>query len=124
MILSNATLHVGDELVYEVVTSNPTDRMIHISTVRTHLEVVNSEGKDIGTEVIAGPEKSREASDPYILSSMHLAIRPHGQDDFTFHFKQHVGTLPPGTYRCRVGETDSRSRQTVYSNVVVLTVIP
>jgi hypothetical protein len=121
--LPKPTIHVGDNLVVQVITSNPTDHLVFAGTgyrVGVAVELLNQKGEDIGMHAMGG-----KTVEPVVtLNSNKLAIRPGGNDDFTWQFKPEPGYLVPGSYKLRAHRRDMKGHTEVFSNTVTLTVIP
>ncbi|WP_353070123.1 hypothetical protein RBB75_07975 [Tunturibacter empetritectus] len=121
--LPEPTMHVGEDLIVKVITSNSTDDTVSAGSgygVGVEVELMNNKGEDIGIHAMGG-----KGVEPVVtLHTNKLILKPHSKDDFTWRFKPEPGFLMPGVYRLRVHRRDLKSRMDVYSNTVVLTVVP
>ncbi|MEO6804578.1 MAG: hypothetical protein ABI286_12265 [Edaphobacter sp.] len=121
--LPESTMHVGEDLLVRVITSNPTDHIVFAGAGYgggVIVELLNEKGEDLGLHAMGGKSEPPVAT----LHSNKLAIRPHNNNDFTWRFKPEPGYLVPGIYKLRVHKRDMKSHADVYSNTVTLTVIP
>jgi hypothetical protein len=121
--LPASTMHVGEDLVIRVITSNATDQIAYAGEgygVGVAVELLNASGEDIGWHAMGG----KGVEPTVVLHSNKLAIRPHSKDDFTWRFKPEPGYIVPGVYKLRMHRLDMKSKVDVYSNTVTLTVIP
>jgi hypothetical protein len=121
--LPKPTIHVGEDLVVQVITSNPTDGNVLAGSGYgggVSVDLLNNKGEDIGMHAMGGM-----GVEPVVtLHTNKLVLRPHSKDDFTWRFKPEPGFLVPGIYKLRVHRRDGKSGTEVYSNTVELTVIP
>jgi hypothetical protein len=122
--LPTPAIHVGDVLFIEETVSNPTDHLVSVgegSGAGSMVELLNARGEDLGPHVM-GPAP-RDSG--YVLNSSNMKLlRPRGSWKVTWHYKPEAGYLVPGTYRLRTYIRDMSSHAEVYSNAVVLTVLP
>jgi hypothetical protein len=125
--LPNSVMHVGDDLVVEVITSNPTDHEIYAAEGGRGglaVELLNESGGDIGLHAMGIPGGRMHAEPGGAFINSKRALRPGSKDHFTWHFKPTPGYVVPGVYKLRVHQRDITSKVDVYSNTVILTVIP
>jgi hypothetical protein len=123
--LSSATMHVDDELVADVVLSNPTDKVVTAGqgSGGLALELVNDKGVDVGRHAM-GNYREGEDENPIGLGPTQLSLRPGFKRKFAFRWKPAPGYVTPGRYKLRVYLRDIGAAAWIYSNAVVLTVVP
>lgn len=124
--LPNPTMHVGDDLVLDVLTANPTDHVVYAGQggrVGLAVELLNEQGVDIGLHAMGIPGGKIQESGAY-FTTYRRALKPSSKDRFTWRFKPEPGYLVPGVYKLRVYQRELKSNTDVYSNRVVLTVSP
>ncbi len=124
--LPSPTMHVGDDLVFEVITSNSTDQVLFAAQGGTgglRVELLNGKGEDVGLYAMGIRNGKIEAPGGY-FSASRLILRPGSKDNFTWRFKPVPGYLVPGLYKFRVRQREIKSGSDVYSNEVDLTVLP
>jgi hypothetical protein len=124
--LPKPTIHVGDNLVVEAITSNPTDHVVHAGEGRgggVGLEIWNSDGTDINAKVRGISKKSNDQDQPFTLAPTKKLMGPGTTDKFIWNFKPEAGSLGPGVYKIRVHRYDMKLRLRVLSNTVTLTVL-
>jgi len=122
--LPSPTMHVGEDLVFETITSNRTDHVVWAGEgygAGISVELLNEKGEDIGKHAMGGAE-----DEPVVVihSSNKVSLRPGSSQKFTVRYKPEPGYLVPGVYKLRLYRRDMSSRAEVYSNTVVLTVVP
>jgi hypothetical protein len=123
--LPSQQMHVGEQVVVDTVTSNPTDHEVYAGEGRRGgiaLELFDASGMDIGRHVMGNYKEDQEES-PVILSSRQR-LRPGYRGEVTFRWKPDAGYLVPGVYKLRVYRRDLGADINVYSNTVTLTVLP
>jgi hypothetical protein len=121
----NPKIHVGDNVVVQAVTSNPTDHVVHAGEGRgggVGLEIRNSDGVDVGSQARGIPKKDQDP--PFILGPTKKMLAPGDTDKFTWNFKPEAGSLGPGVYTIQVHRYDVKLHLNVLSNAVTLTVLP
>src|SRR5579863_2171500 len=118
--LPSATIHVGEDLAIKITITNPTDHIVHSNNV-IGLEILNEKGEDVGPYAM-GADKQVESG--FVLNAKREAIRSKSDYSFTWHPKLEPGNLAPGTFKVRIHKRDAASKAEVYSNSVVLNVIP
>jgi len=120
------TMRVGDDLVVDVITTNPTDHVIYAGEggrVGLAVELLNEKSEDIGLHAMGIPGgKIQDTGGTF--APIKIALRPGSKDQHTWRFKPEPGYVVPGVYKLRVYQRDMTSKAEVYSNSVVLTVIP
>jgi hypothetical protein len=124
--LPAATIHVGDDLVLDVITSNPTDHVVYAGEgagAGLAVELLNGKGDDIGLHAMGIPGGKIQQPEATFMTSRR-AFRPGSKEHFTWRFKPEPGYLLPGAYKLRVYQRDMKSKLDVYSNQVVITVVP
>jgi hypothetical protein len=118
------TIHVGDVLVIEETLSNPTDHVVVAGNgtgVGSMVECLNAKGEDLGRQVVG----SSSFEDPVrTFHTPKIPLPPRYESTLTWHYTPDAGSLIPGTYRVRTHIRDMNSGADVYSNTVVLTVLP
>jgi hypothetical protein len=125
--LPATTIHEGDLIVMDVTTTNPTDHVVVAAEGRRGglgIELMNEKGDDIGLAAMGISESGNHDEPAGVLTSSKMILRPGSKDHFIWHFKPKTGYVVPGVYKLRVHQRDVTSRVIVYSNTVVLTVIP
>jgi hypothetical protein len=124
--VSAPTIHAGDDLVLDVITSNTTDHVVFAAQGGQGglaLELLNEKGEDIGLLAMGIPEgKIQEPAG--VLASSKQVLRPGSKEHFRWRFKPVAKYVVPGVYKLRLHQRDLASKVDVYSNTVVLTVIP
>jgi hypothetical protein len=122
--LHSSIVHVGDDLVLEVITFNTTDHKVFAAQGGLGglaLELLNEKSIDIGLLAMGIPGgKIQEPAG--VLASSKEVLRPGSKEHFTWRFKPAAGYVLPGVYKLRVHQRDLTSKTDVYSNMVVLTV--
>ncbi len=121
--LPSSSMHIGDSLVVKLVTTNPTDHLIYAgqgSNGGLGVELINKKGEDIGLHAMGGLPKEQ----PRLLHTFKRAIQPGESWTFMVHFNPEPGYLVAGTYKLRVHRRDLGTNLEVYSNAVILTVVP
>jgi hypothetical protein len=111
--LPSPSMHVGDKLVFKLVTTNPTDSVIYAgqgSRGGPGIELINEKGEDIGVHAEGGISKQPPQAG--------------GSWTLMWQDKPEPGYLVPGVYKLRVHRRDVGSGTVVYSNFVMLTVVP
>jgi|ERR1039458_5967535 hypothetical protein len=122
--LPTPTIHVGDVLAIEETLSNPTDHVVVAGSgfgVGSMVECLNAKGEDLGRQVMG----SSSFKDPVRTFHTPKSPLPPGYErTLTWRYTPDAGSLVPGTYRLRTHIRDMNSGADVYSNAVVLTVLP
>lgn len=124
--LLNPTMHVGDNLVLEVVTTNPTDHVLYAGQgghVGLAVELINEQGVDIGLYAMGIPRGKIEEPNVF-FTSYRRELKPGSTEHFTYRFKPEPGYLISGTYKLRVYQRELKSNTDVYSNRLLLKVVP
>lgn len=122
--LVQPSMHAADDLIFKVVTSNPTDHIVYAGEGVGNgvgVELLNEKGEDKGRCAMGG---SKHVDSGIVLGPTRESLRPGSRETFTWHFKPDSGCLAPGTYRLRVYRRDIMQRIEVYSNAVMLAVLP
>jgi hypothetical protein len=125
--LPKSTIHLGEDLVVEVITSNPTDHIVYAvngGAGSVDMELLNDKGEDIGQHAMGNAAGVKGRDSGVVLYSRTLSLRPGTKQDLTWRFKPEPGYLVPGVYRLRVHRRDARSQVELYSNTIDLTVVP
>jgi hypothetical protein len=102
------TMHVGDDLVLDVITTNPTDHVVYAGEgvgAGLLVELLNEKGDDIGLRAMGAPG-GKIPQHGGTLSNTRKAFRPGSKDHFTWRFKPELGYVVPGVYRLR-GSTNA-----------------
>lgn len=124
--LPNPTMRMGDDLLVDVITSNPTDHVVYAGEgphVGLAVELLNGHGEDIGLHAMGGDKTNGQGYNA-VFMSFRRALKPGIKFKQEYRFKPEQGYLVPGTYKARVYQRDLNSNADVYSNQVVLTVTP
>jgi len=126
--LPKPTMHEGDDLLVDVITSNPTDHIVYAGSgygAGVAIELLNDKGKNVGPHAMGRSSSDNAEEEPVaVLHNSRVGLRPNSKQEFTWHFRPEVGYLVPGIYKLRAHRLDIKSHTQVYSNTVVLTVIP
>jgi hypothetical protein len=123
IVLPTPTIHVGDVLAIEETVSNPTDHVVVLGSgvgVGSMVECLNAKGEDLGRQVMGGMKNPA----PSTLHSPKRPLLSGDESTRTWRYTPDAGSLVPGTYRLRTHIRDMTSHADVYSNTVVLTVLP
>lgn len=117
-------IHVGDPVVVDTVTSNPSDHVVYggEGPGGYGMELLDAKGKDIGRHAMGNFKEGQD--DPPVLSNRRETIRPGDTRNITFRWKPDAGYVTPGVYKLRVYRHDVGANVEIYSNTVVLTVVP
>lgn len=117
-------IHVGDAIVVDTVTSNPTDHVVYggEGPGGYGLELLDAKGKDVGRHAM-GNFKEEQADLP-VLSNRRQTMRPGHTRKITFRWKPDPGYVTPGVYKVRVYRRDVGANIDIYSNTVMLTIVP
>jgi hypothetical protein len=110
--LPKPTIHIGEDLVVEVITSNPTDHIIYAGVGPAggvDMELLNNKGEDIGQHAMGNAAGVEGRDSGVVLYSHTLSLRPGTNQDSTWRFKPEPGYLVPGVYRLRVHRRDAKS---------------
>jgi hypothetical protein len=124
--LPSPTMHVGDDLVFEVNTSNSTDQVLFAAQGGTgglRVELLNEKGEDVGLYAMGTRDGKIEEPSSYFVTRK-MILKPNSKHDFTWRLKPVPGYLIPGVYKFRVRQREIKSGSDVYSNEVDLTVLP
>jgi hypothetical protein len=126
--LPTPTIHAGDVLIIEETISNPTD---HVAVAGSGIgggsmvELLNERGEDLGQHAMGSAAiKIPDANTPVLHVSAGKVLGPGTSAKAVWHYTPDSGSLVPGTYRLRTHIRDMNSGADVYSNTVVLTVLP
>jgi hypothetical protein len=128
--LPKSTIHLGEDLVVEVITSNPTDHIVYAvyavngGAGSVDMELLNDKGEDSGQHAMGNAAGVKVRDSGVILYSRTPSLRPGTKQDLTWRFKPEPGYLVPGVYRLRIHRRDARSQVELYSNTIDLTVVP
>jgi hypothetical protein len=116
---------VGQELLVDVVTSNPTSHVVDAGEGAggIALELLDGRGVDIGRHAM-GNYKPNQEDLPVISNIRQQALRPGYIRKNTLRWKPDPGYLIPGSYKLRVYRRDMGTGTEVYSNTVTLVVVP
>jgi hypothetical protein len=128
--LPTPKIHVGDDLVIEEIVSNPTDHVVFVGNgpgVGTAVELLNEKGEDLGRYAMGETSKENHEEPTVVIHGNKLSLRPGSTNRAVVHYKPTAGYLIPGTYKLRTHIHDMRdvtSGAQVYSNTVILTILP
>jgi hypothetical protein len=122
--LPSPQMHIGEEVVVDTVTSNPTDHILYAGQGRggIALELLDAKGVDVGRRAMGNYREDQVESS--VISTGRQSLRPGYKREITFRWKPDPGSLIPGVYKLRVYRRDVGAGITVYSNTAILTVLP
>jgi len=123
--LPESTIHVGDGLAISVIESNPTDHAVKVGegfNGGIEVEALSEKGEDIGPHVSGSANRKRTPQPNF--GPLWLALSPGRKRSFVWPLKPDPKYLIPGTYRVRVHNRDMTTSVDVYSNLIILTVLP
>jgi hypothetical protein len=123
--LPKSSVHVGGDLEIGLVFSNPT---VHIVTMDEgqnggmDIEALNEKGDNIGPYISGSANANRIPRSNFMLNRS--TLRPGHKQTFVWDLKPDPKYLIPGTYKLRIHNRDLDKGSEVYSNSVILTVLP
>jgi hypothetical protein len=118
--LRNSTLHAGDALLIDVVTTNLTDHIIRVGGIK--VEAIDKKGKDWGPHIWGDLKDRSIDSSAEVLHTATQPLLPGHPVKAIMNLHPDYELLAPGVYRLRVYRREAKSAVETNSNSVELTI--